>query len=398
MNIPIQVWQPYFHTSPFDEVFARDLQRAMAKWQGEDLIWLIPNTQEGVWTTDHRGLTTIERAVCSEELDVISIFHIDEGHRVYPPPGLPQSWRNTLPSAFYKEWLSTLPDLIKGDKYIKMELPHIIDGEVSFETATITLGPGPIVPMIDFKETTKEGFLGSCKMVWPPPGVGAPTPVSIEMESKRFYGSLRYETKTLDEREVEVVIAENDPEMLGFNLWYKWPEPFNKLFSLSGGHDLWLNLAKLHECIRSLEQGEYRKVLREAESMVYRLTSEAESQLLRTWFLPKIAAGEENEILVASESQFNIVGQTIDELQKQDRFNEIVNMNTEVRRVQGWLGYFWWEFYQDMKANVRIRFCKNCGSIIRGGRADREHCSRDENPECYRKRNAEQQRRSRSQK
>ncbi len=36
MGIPLQIWQSRFHTTPFDEVFGRDLQRALGVWRGED--------------------------------------------------------------------------------------------------------------------------------------------------------------------------------------------------------------------------------------------------------------------------------------------------------------------------------------------------------------------------
>ena len=42
MRTPVQVWVPYFWTSPVEAAFKRDLHRAQSQWRGEDRIWLIP--------------------------------------------------------------------------------------------------------------------------------------------------------------------------------------------------------------------------------------------------------------------------------------------------------------------------------------------------------------------
>ena len=63
----------------------------------------------------------------------------------------------------------------------------------------------------------------------------------------------------------------------------------------------------------------------------------------------------------------------------------------KVRRTLGWLGYFWWEFHRDLAAELLPAFCSRCGKVITKKNA-RRYCSREENPECFRKRHAEVQR------
>jgi hypothetical protein len=77
---------------------------------------------------------------------------------------------------------------------------------------------------------SREGVLGRFTITWQPPDSDELAPVSIEMESRRFYWRLTRETRMIDGRMVEVVVPERDPEMRGMNLWFRWPEPFNYCF------------------------------------------------------------------------------------------------------------------------------------------------------------------------
>jgi hypothetical protein len=391
MTVPIQIWQPFFHTTPFDDAFSRDLQRAMAAWRGEDFVYLLPGAEEeAAWFLLQDGLRIGQRLLRSEELDVISLYHVDEGRHLYPPLPLPETWQKTLPAGLYKKWLGVLPNLVKGATSLKMPLPVLNNGKTTFRNATITLGPGPMIPVT---EVGKQD--ATFAMRWPPPDSRAPSPVSVEMESQRFYGALKRELRAFDGEQVEVIVPEKDPEMRGFNVWFQWPEPFDRLFPLGGGYDLILHHAKLRHCIEKLGEGRHGEVLREAEGWVSRLTGEGEALLDRAWFVPKFFAMEEEEVLFEVEGRFNIAADSYQELQQTDRFMESLRTWTKVRRAQGWLGYFWWEFYQDLKAHITVRFCKHCGNIISGGHADRQYCHRTENPACYRERNALQQKRGR---
>jgi hypothetical protein len=220
--------------------------------------------------------------------------------------------------------------------------------------------------------------------------------VSVERESQHYYGALAWEEREFEGSTVEIVVPENDPEMRAFHVWFRWPDPFNILFPLGGGHDLLLYQAKFRGCIGKLEKGLRHEVLREVESIVHRLTGEGEALFERAWFFPKVFAMPEETFLFEIEGKFAIAATNINELLHQKQFTQRLRTWTNVRRVQGWLGYFWWEFYQDVMAHTTLCFCKNCGNILYGGHKDRQYCTQQENPLCFRKRTTERQRKARS--
>jgi hypothetical protein len=156
---------------------------------------------------------------------------------------LPEGWKNTLPVGLYRLWLQTQPEVYWGAKEMKMQLPVTEGEEIVYKLAIFKRAPGPIVPFTSFIPSAEEGTLGRLTMTWPPPDSDEPAPVSIEMESRRFYGQLRWETRVIDGRTIEVVVPERDPELLGMNLWFRWPEPFKHFFPTGGGHDLWMHQA-----------------------------------------------------------------------------------------------------------------------------------------------------------
>lgn len=125
------------------------------------------------------------------------------------------------------------------------------------------------------------------------------------------------------------------------------------------------------------------------------LTGKTEARLEKAWFLPKLMSNPD-ATLCGAEGKFNIACATIDELICMQQFRELMRSHTKVRRVQGWLGYFWWEFYQDVKARVSVRLCKACGQMIRKGHSDRQYCTSAENPSCFQERNGAAQRHTRA--
>ncbi len=392
MTIPVQVWNPFLWVSPLDDTFSRDWQRAQREWRGEEYVWLDSDAQEVKrWLQkEEDGLPQYGCLIPSESINGFWIIHIDEGRKMHPPLPLSAAWeRNTLPEGLYRQWLRTLPDLIEGCTSLSFLWPVVADGTISYEKREIELAPGPMMTITAVDED--ESAITSA---WPPPDVKAAPTISPEMESKELYGQLRRTTMLVEGKEMNIVVSDRDPEARAFNFWLQWREPFNMFFPYGGGNDLLYHHAMMKTCIKKIAQGQRDEAKRRAETWVNRLSGEAETTLERAWFMPK-AWTNPDSVLFDVEGKFNLVFDDLDDLIRSKQFQEILKKPVKVRRVQGWLGYFWWELYQDIVTNVTIRFCRQCGNILRGRHADVQYCSKQENPDCYRKRNAQQQRKRR---
>ena len=392
MTVPVQVWIPFLWASPSDETFSRDWLRAQREWRGEEYVWLDPDGQEVKrWT--HRVGNELPQNAClvpSESINGFSILHIDEGRRVHPLFPLPDEWQNTLPPGLYKQWASTMPDIVEGRTFLPFMWPVVNGGTISYQEVEIQLAPGPIMPVTSVDEND-----WTITSVWPPPNTKAPQTISPEMESERIYGRLSRTTMNIDGKEMNIVVSDKDPEVRAFNFWLQWREPFNVFFPTSGGNDLLLHHAMIKKCIKKIAEGQRDEAARIAETWVSRLTGEAETTLDRAWFMPKVWTNPDGAFVDACEKYDLKDLQDLDDLVYSKQFQQIMSKTVKVRRVQGWLGYFWWEIYQDIVNKITLRFCRQCGSILRGGHTDLQYCSKQENPDCYRKRNAYYQRKRR---
>lgn len=379
---------------PFDDAFSRDMQRAIAIWKNEDHVWLLPHAPDEpealYWQVDCGDLKELSCMVRSEALNHLMIFHADEAKRLYPPvmPGL--SEQNALPDGLYRLWLNAKPEAFEGTPQFVWSMPYL-DGEcVRYRDATITCDPGCILPITAIKPDEREFELS-----WPPPGVILPSPVSPEFDSNAIYGQLKRARIATEFGEIDCVNSDKVPTMRAMPIWMRWPEPFNVMFPTGGGIDLIYHRRLMHKCIEELTDGQFDHALRTIETWMNRLSGETETRLERAWFLPKLMS-DPDTVLCDAEGKFGFACTTIEELISSQQFRERMRSHTKVRRVQGWLGYFWWELYQDATARVTIRLCKSCGQVIRNGHSDRQYCTRAENPQCFRARNGAAQRHARA--
>jgi hypothetical protein len=174
-----------------------------------------------------------------------------------------------------------------------------------------------------------------------------------------------------------------------------WPEPFQALFPLIG-----CNLELLHHhqvvmraCIKKRQAGDKEGALREAELWVSHLTAEAQTTVEKGWFLPKVMT-DINDALYALKARYDIDVNSLKEVPA-SHLRKMHQTPWQVRRVQDWLGYFWWEVYQDL-ACTTVGICEDCHNVIRGGHKDRKRCTQQENPECFRQHTNRRQRKHRT--
>jgi len=404
MGVSVQVWASFFEISPLHPASSRALLLAQENWGCAERIWFLPYvTQMSCWRVN--GFT--ECLIPAKLFNVVMVFHVlenpDGKRSIYPPlPGFwpkehPFPWipwtsqplqprQTAIPSPLYTQWLNVSPSVSAGPKSLCMAVPNVLDGQFGYQTAVLDLLPGGLIPTArpeDSRYSIGEVVLDSHthRLIWPPRGMDDSPFVSLETE---------YEP--LDETDIPQDSILNDDQT---HPQFVWPGPFDVLFPTGGGIDLFVHHEKLRQCIAALKNGHREKVMREAETWVGHLTHAVEAPWDRAWFFPRVVADPEG-VLWDIEGRYGYIANTIQEFLASKCFHDLRQTTIRVQRVQGWLGYCWWEFYQDLMRHEHIGECKECGHVIRGGHKDREMCMKQENPDCFRQRAKIRQRKSRA--
>ena len=361
MIVPLQIWSPLVVSTPFDSIFYRDLARAEREWQGEDVIILQPSTKEiSRGTVYHNNLYYQTCMIPAERFNIIAINHLDEERKLFPRGLLPEAWYSGLPAGLYRQWLSTEPYLVPAEK----DLTFVVLGqEITLSEVPDTRAMIRINPLDRVNEKNTRVVLE-----WPPPGLDEQLVVSPEEEGKPIYAELAAKHGVDDSRLLR-------PE---------WPEPFDLFFPISGW-DVLHGWFSMHQCIEVWKSGQTDQALQQAEQWVSRLTGEARSTLGKAWFWPKALANPE-AALYEVYGLFGLSIENVEEALASETLRAELSRPVPVRRVHSWLGYFWWELYQDLKTGTSIGFCNHCGQIIPRGRRNQKYCTKEENADCFRKR------------
>ncbi len=382
----VQVWAPMIELSPYDGPFSRDLDRARREWDGEDRIWLMPNLIKSVrWKS--KALFW-ERAVPSEQFNVINVYHVDEGRRMYPQLERPSEWQAGLPRGLYRLWIQAKPRAAQPVSTYRIEVPTFEGDTVGYRFHEFEVKSAATIPLVGVDHDGKVLQLG-----WPPSG-HTPRPVSPDAESQAMYGIPEYEKEVGEAPDDTIAASQKNLRDTGFPTSVKWPKPFDELFFTGGGADRLWHQAQMTRLVGLAESGQEEKAIRDAAEWLNRFSELAEGPLDKAWLLPKALVDAELTLCEVF-ANYEIEAPDLNELAKSEKLRELMSKKVPVQRVLGWVGYFWWEFYQDLQAGLSIRRCQQCGNVLIGGRPDRKYCNRQENPFCYRKRNTLAQQRSR---
>jgi hypothetical protein len=362
---PVQVFAPVIEKSPFDESFSRDLQRAIREFKDEDRIWLVPDTKKVARFKRKGDYCDINECIIpSEDYNCLYIYHIDEYGAIFNPLQYFDKWENKIPDKIYKLWLENPPDLVylKELPYITANIPKNRNGKIIFEEIKIKVEPGPSLP-IKMEKNGKK-IIGS----WPP--IGLPQTISPETESKQY--------KRAKKGVVQFLL--------------EWKDPFDILLPNGGNLDTLMQIAAMRKCIEELSNGQKEKVLKKVASWKDRFLFEGETTIEKSWFFPKFLTFPRlSGLMLEIEGRFGIDMSDCKNPYSSEEFIKIMSTTIKIDRIYSWLGYFWWSFYNDISSNVNIRYCKNCGNIISGGRSDRKYCNEKENIVCFKKRQASRQ-------
>jgi len=384
MPLPVQVWNARWHCNPFDKNFAYDVHQAQAAWQGETTLWLDPEATEVVrWRVAlGKGSVKIYLSQCivpAERPNVITVFHVDEDRCLFPPIVLREPHPHLIthfPQKFYQQWLRATVSLVPGTRDCTGLWPVVEGDMIAWRERCWPIQPGPPMPVLHTDDTKRLILFGL-------PGVDP------EIHSKRRFGRSRFVQPPVDVIGLPVAVAEKEPDRQVLNIGVRWPEPFDTCFQGGMGMSLFFHRARLAQCITWWREGQSQRALDEAKQWIGRFTSVASAPMEQAWFLPKFFTHLRNITALTTEvlAKYQIDTSNITGIFTNESLSSKRQQSIKVQRVSGWLGYVWWEFYQDLKNNASSIWCEDCGSlldILPGQHRDRWRCRKEENPDCFR--------------
>jgi hypothetical protein len=391
----LQLWIPLLPINAYDGKWSRDLQRATREWRRESTIWFLDAGIEDTrrWKLSSDGATrSFEMAVPSARPNVVYVVHVNPDGFFFPPwvDSIPKTWNGRIPKGLYEDFLNSEVLFYSGIEELTWRHPIFKNDDVMYVSETIGFEPGPLVPIVATDDESRTVL--SC---WPPPGSKLPTPpISVEEESKEYYGISR--PTTVQAPEGQDLLASNSPgqAVRGLNVTPLIDEgPFNELFSLGLSMDTLYQIAQMKDLIGRLAANR-EVVIKEVEALLCNHLSDATTPFWLGWWLPKVLHNRDGA-LMDLEGRFGIQADSVQQAEQQPEFQRIMSKPLNVKRIIGWPGYFWWEIYKDISTLSRVQVCPYCGKILRGGNKGRG-CRPEENPECNRQRAAERTRRKRA--
>jgi len=388
MRPPAQIWSSQFWYGAHDARRLRDLHRAREEWGGESRIWLDPRAKKTVrWDAVGEELSGL--LIPSELINAIDVWHVDGHSRISPRSSLATNGDGSLEGRVYLQWLAQGPNMYyQPVETLRIRFPHVEGDTIVFREENLPIRPGPLTPLI---ELTEDGFLD---IGWTTGREASIVDLDSEMEETT---GTPYFTKNDDG--LLLAASDNLPGHRALSTTLRWDPPFDDMFPAGGGVDHLHHIALMRDCIDKYGQGEKAEALRESEHWVNAFSGRITSFHLFTWFLPlrdATASQGEQEILFAVDNKHDISANSLEELVNYPRFVEEMKLREEAIWLDGWLGYMWWEIYQDIRDSVGIRPCAHCGNIIRGGQRSRQFCRTNESRTCFRERSAIRQRKRRS--
>jgi hypothetical protein len=311
------------------------------------------------------------------------VFHVGANGYVSGPGAgarFPAGRTNGLLDAWLRVKASDI-DYPLAPKSIRIDVPRISDGEISYFTEELERLPYGMLPIIELDTETH-----SVRGGWPHPSQRFSTK-SPDAESERVFGPF--------------VWAEDDGVPIGINvagnhrtlpLQAKWPGPLGLLIRPADGVDIMLGQQEMAAIARqSVEdsKGAQLEAVRRAAAHVFSGHTTEE----KTWFLPLLAEQGERRVLFEAEDRGFEAG-TLSELTSNAAFRKKMSTKVAIQRPWGPLGLFWTLLVEHLENNAGFQVCKRCGGLIQG-KLSKQFCGKHDNASCFNTRRARDQRKSR---
>jgi hypothetical protein len=130
---PTQLWLPLWEVNPLSSPLARDIRQAFARWEEDDVVWLIPGLDQFVRWQD---LTSGRRdvAIPAKHFNRIAVYHVDRNGYLSAAGADHYSPSGRIDDALLDAWLTIGESraLLAGeppDHIVIDELPVIQDGQ-----------------------------------------------------------------------------------------------------------------------------------------------------------------------------------------------------------------------------------------------------------------------------
>jgi hypothetical protein len=385
---PLQIWLPRFGESIKFPETSRDAMRAFESWHGELVVWMLREASKPVrWRLNGIG----QLAIPSEEIfDRIDIAHMSEDGLIYSPTtkdmmpptveGLLDAWLNVEKSGGVS--------LVDPLKSITVVAPFVdSEGKIATRKRTITFDPGAYIPLDSVNRETDE-----VRLKWPPEG--SPSPVSPEAESaKRF---------PLKELEADPSIAVTEQGDRALRAFLRWPGVLASMMPLLSGPDDILAQSQMVTCARQSASdlpGALRTAIVAAQPYMF----DGHSTVEHTLFRPtRERKGLSHVLLKAEEWGLTIPPQmsrqwddnVLNRVLEQDDWQQWLAKLVPIRRAWGPVGLFWSLLIDRLGTQRSFKACELCDRII-AGKDGKRFCGKNDDVECFNRRRAIDQRRSR---
>lgn len=368
---PLQFWHSHLNC-PMHE---RDRKRAVEDWQGQHTVWLLPNSNtDFAWQQEQYNLM----ALASEEPEIVDIYHVGENGYVYGVDSEKLFANSRVDDGLLDVWLNCKGfELTPAPQTVKLEVPEIIDGHVSYREDEFPIAPKGFLPVESVDES------GRFNARWSPPF----KTVSPDAETHARYGP--FAAGDLDGLPIGTSLKDGTKSLFCVA---RWPPPLQFLIPESAGMDVLVALQQMRQ-IAALSSTEPRAI-QMAKDAAGSSISEGHTSFELGWFWPTLLGNGPEAIRFRLE-EFGIKPATIEELSKNDQFKNLMGKRMEIRRAFGPVGLFWALLIEWLEKFKPFSSCRNCGRLIQGKKG-KKYCSRAENPDCYRHMQAIRKQKSRS--
>ena len=356
---PLQVWLPTLGPSlNFPEV-RRDARRAFQEWQGEPVVWMLPEISRPVrWRLS--GIWNL--AVPAEGFDRIDVVNVSERGRIYAPGVVGRT--PTKIDGLLDRWLNLQKEggvtFVYAPESLTISAPKIEDDAVSLNPRAVAIGPGTFVP---FHSVNKEK--SEVMMKWPPSGSLAP--ISPDAESASRFPSTRTSSDP-----PTVMTVEGDAAL---HVLCRWPNVLDNIMSLLSGVDDLLAQARMAQ-LAGLSQTDQAQSLRESEIAGQEYLFNGQTSLEHAWLRPAIVERGVPHVIFKAEERGSLIPEELrrdrvewdqkllDQLLPRDEWRAWLTEPVPIRRAWGAAGLFWSLFIDQLKEHRSFSSCESCGRLI----------------------------------